>query len=319
MTDSQRRFQARRAIETASRPNGSQKKSSATAPSCRSFVHSRLSPVQATSSDERPGQRPELPRPVVAADQLPAEQHRGTGDHGVERDEQVRVGRADVHRDPRRDAGQRRDGDQPGPAAEERGDRDRADRADDDGRRVDLRVPAGGEVGGEKRAAEEPAAESGEPQVAAGRDDHEREPGGSDRAARVREVGRHRRLTITIAPSRVAGDATRPAGSARASAGRGGRAGRAPPSRSGARRAASARVASAETRTPKRVPRLRLDRVSRRARRTGRRPARPCRRPTLPGAVLGGEPERGRRPGGTALPSTFAVPVEARALAAGRA
>ena len=50
MNDSQRRFQARRAIDTASRPNGSQKKSSATAPSWRSFVHSRLSPVQATSS-----------------------------------------------------------------------------------------------------------------------------------------------------------------------------------------------------------------------------------------------------------------------------
>ena len=211
---------------------------------------------------ERPGERPELLRPVVAADQLPAEQHRGTGDHGVERDEQVRVGRADVHRDPRRDAGQRRDGDQPRPAAEERGDRDRADRADDDGRRVDLRVPAGGEVGGEKRAAERASRPA---RRAAGRGGARRSRARARRQRPGRPRGRGR-------PSPRAHDQRRGVGVAgnghdqpvapRLRAARGGRAARAPPcplrapSRQRTRR-------SAETRTPKRVPAFASDRVAR--------------------------------------------------------
>ena len=147
---------------------------------------------------ERPGERTELPRAVVAADQLPAEQRRRAGDHGVERDEQVRVGRADVHRDPRGGAGERRDGDEPRPAVEERRDPDRAERADDGRAGVDLRVPVRGEIRGEPGAPGDPGDEPGEPELAPRREDDEREPDRCERPAGVCG-GAHRFPTTTIA------------------------------------------------------------------------------------------------------------------------
>jgi len=62
-------------------------------------------------------------------------------------------------------------------------------------------MKARGEVDGQEGAAEQPGREPGDPQVTARRDDHERESGGRDRAARVGEPRRHRRLTIRSAPS----------------------------------------------------------------------------------------------------------------------
>ena len=196
---SQRRFHASRASESASSPNGSQKKSSAIAPSCRSSVQASDRPVQAISAASGPGQRTELARAGVAADELEAEQHRRPRNDRVERQQQVRVGRADVHGDARRGAGKGADGDQPRPPAEQRGEPDRAERTDDDRRPVDLRVPARREVEGEERAADEPRGEPAHPQVAARRDEEERQAGAGDRPAGVGEVGPHLGLTITAA------------------------------------------------------------------------------------------------------------------------
>ena len=90
---SQRRLQARRASESAISPNGSQKNSSATAPSCRSSVHSEREAGPGDERRQRPRQRPSSRVRRVAADELQAEQQRRADDDGVAAGEQVRVGR----------------------------------------------------------------------------------------------------------------------------------------------------------------------------------------------------------------------------------
>ena len=147
---------------------------------------------------ERPGERAELPRAAVASEQLPAEQSSHARDHRVERDEQVRVGRANVHGDPGRDAGERGDGDEPGPAVEERCDRDGAEHAHDGRAGVDLRMPVGGEIRGEPGAPGDQGDEPGQPELSPRSEDDEREPDGRDRPAGVCG-GAHRFSTTTIA------------------------------------------------------------------------------------------------------------------------
>ena len=133
---------------------------------------------------------------------------------------------------PGRGARERRDGDEPGPAPEDRGDRERPRGPDDRGGRVDLRVPGRREVHGEERAADAPRAEACEPQVAPGPGEEEPEPDRGERAADPGEVGAHRRLTISAARTRWAPTLTvsvyRPglAGARSTSSARLGRAGR---------------------------------------------------------------------------------------------
>ena len=93
------RDHGRRASATASRPNGRTKKSSSIAPCRTSLVQRSERPSHPTKSAERPRERPELAHAPVVAGELPRERDRRHGDDRVERQQQVRLGRADVHRD----------------------------------------------------------------------------------------------------------------------------------------------------------------------------------------------------------------------------
>jgi hypothetical protein len=109
---------------------------------------------EAAPGDERgEGQRngAELSATRVASEQLPGQRERGGGDHGVERHEQVRLGRADGHRDPRGDAGERGQGQQPRPAKEQRGSGGSEEEPGDGAAGQQARVPLRRQVDGEGR------------------------------------------------------------------------------------------------------------------------------------------------------------------------
>ena len=78
----------------------------------RSLLHVlRPEQAQAVPADERrdrPGERPELAGARLLAVELPGERERGDDDDAVDRQQEVRLGRADVDRDARRNAGERR-------------------------------------------------------------------------------------------------------------------------------------------------------------------------------------------------------------------
>ena len=120
---------------------------------------------------ERPGDRAELARAGVALQQLPGEQQRSGRDDRVHRHEQVRLGRADVNVDPRRDAGEHGEREHVGPAAQDvraRGGEAQAD----DGQPAEQRpVPVRSEVDGEQNRAERPGTEAHEPLHASGCDE----------------------------------------------------------------------------------------------------------------------------------------------------
>ena len=83
---------------------------------------------------ERPGGDAQLLPARVAAPELPGQEERGGRDDAVERHEQVRLGRPDGDVDPRRDAGQRHEGQEPRPAPEEERASGRQRQAEDRGR-----------------------------------------------------------------------------------------------------------------------------------------------------------------------------------------
>ena len=83
---------------------------------------------------------------AAVAEQLPGERERRDGDDAVERQQQVRLRRADVHRDARGHAGERRDREQPGHAQEDPRAAGRGDRADDRRGREQAVVPVRREV-----------------------------------------------------------------------------------------------------------------------------------------------------------------------------
>ena len=88
--------------------NGSTKKSSSIAP-CRGSCDQRsASALPADEERERPAEETELARAHVVAEELPRERERSDGDDPVQRKQQVRLRRADVHGDARRHARERR-------------------------------------------------------------------------------------------------------------------------------------------------------------------------------------------------------------------
>ena len=130
---------------------------------------------------ERVGERAELARALVASRELPGEKQGAGDDDPVERDQQVGVRRADVHRDPRRHAGERGHREQPRPAAKQDGrgacEPDSQHRCSDEQRAVAVRS----QVGHEQDAAERPQGEPGRAQVTARGDEEEREARSRDR------------------------------------------------------------------------------------------------------------------------------------------
>ena len=108
------------------------KKSSSIAPCRTSFVQRNDSALPADEERERPGERPELARARLLAEELPGERQRGHRDDAVQRQQEVRLGRADVHRDPRRHARERGEREQP---------RAGATRSTHRPRRTELRTP----------------------------------------------------------------------------------------------------------------------------------------------------------------------------------
>ena len=148
---------------------------------------------------ERQRDRAELARPRVAAQELPGQRERRGGDHRVERHEQVRLGRPDGHRDPRGDAGERRQGQQPRPAAKQGGPGGGEDEPGDGGPGEQGRVPLRRDVDGEGRCAERPGGEPGQPQRPRGSDQQHREAGGADDPGDPCELAAHETITSVCA------------------------------------------------------------------------------------------------------------------------
>ena len=149
---------------------------------------------------ERQRDGAELSRARIALDQLPRQGERGGRDHRVERDQQVRLGRADRDRDPGRDAGEGGEGEQPGPAEQQRrprgGDHDSRDRRSGEHGGVPLRR----EVDRERECGQRPGDEPCQPVRAGRREQKRHEPGRSDGPGGPCELGRHPRgLTIARA------------------------------------------------------------------------------------------------------------------------
>jgi len=116
----------------------------------------------------------ELSGAGVSLEQLPGEHQSGGGDHGVQRHEQVRLRRADGHRDPRGNAGERRQGEQPRPAAKQRGSGGGEGEPGDGAGRQQCRVALRGEVDGKGRSADRPGGERGQPLRPPGSDQQRR-------------------------------------------------------------------------------------------------------------------------------------------------
>jgi hypothetical protein len=154
---------------------------------------------------QRPGHRAELPRACVALEQFPREQDGRRGDDRVHRHEQIRLGRADVHVDPRGDARKHGEREHERPAAQH----ERAGRGEaqpDHRQPAEQRpVPVRGEVDGEQDRSERPGAQAGQPLDTRRRDEQEREPEAAEHAADVPGHG----VTVTIAFATCPCSATR--------------------------------------------------------------------------------------------------------------
>jgi len=143
--------------------------------------------------------RAELSRAGVSAQQLPGERERGGGDHGVERNEQVRLGRADGHRDPRRDAGERGQGEQPRPAEKEGGSGDRECEPGDGAAGQQGGVPLRRDVDGEDGCAEHPGGEPSQPLRPPRSEQQRREADGADDPGDPGELAAHETITSVCA------------------------------------------------------------------------------------------------------------------------
>jgi len=144
---------------------------------------------------ERPGNQAELSRPGVALQQLPGEQQRRGRDDRVHRHEQVRLGRAHVDVDPRRDAGEHGEREHVGPAADHVGAGRGEAQADDRQPAEQWPVPVRSEVDGEQDRPERPGAEADEALDAPRRHEQQREPQAAEDAAHVAGHG----VTVTTA------------------------------------------------------------------------------------------------------------------------
>jgi len=147
---------------------------------------------------ERPGDDAELLPPRVPAPELPGQQERGGRDDAVEGNEQVRFGRPDGDVDPRRNAGQRHERQQPRPAPEERRSARRERKAQNRGREQQRPVALGREVDRQQQHPERPGGEPGEALEPGRSDEQDGQPGGAEHAARAGQLGGHG-LTTTSA------------------------------------------------------------------------------------------------------------------------
>ena len=121
-----------------------------------------------------------------------ANRERRDGDDAVERQEQVRLCRADVHRDTRGHARERRDRKEPRHAQDDPGACDGEDDSEHRGRSEHAVVAVRSEVDRKAGAADRPGRKPGNPQVAPGRDEEQRDPERADRAGGLCEPGAHR-------------------------------------------------------------------------------------------------------------------------------
>jgi len=139
----------------------------------------------------------ELSRTRVSAPELPGQEEGGRGDDAVERDEQIRLGRADRDVDARGDAGEGHQRQEPGPAAEQPRAADRERDPEDGGSGQQRPVVVRCEVGRQQDDPERPGAEADESLDPTRRDDQYREPRCADHASRSSELGGHGLTTTT--------------------------------------------------------------------------------------------------------------------------
>ena len=140
-------------------------------------------------------------RDPLGREELEGERERGAGDDDVERQQQVRLRRADETGDPRRRAGEH--GDRRAPTASGRrasASDDGRERADDGGGRVDAVVAGRRERDREQPAADRPG-RRGRPtrQRPLRRDEEHREAERADDAAEARQLGVHPTTTVAFA------------------------------------------------------------------------------------------------------------------------
>ena len=190
------RDQCRRASTTASSPNGSTKKSSSIAPWRTSFVQRNVRPSHATNSASGFASGPSSRAALAVAEQLPRERDRGHGDDAVERKQQIRLRRADVHRDAGGRARERREREQPRDAhARVQPPADRRDQAEHRRSRKQAVMPVRREVDDETGAADRPGAEPSETEIATVRGDERREPDGAESARDLCDARAHATTT----------------------------------------------------------------------------------------------------------------------------
>ena len=137
---------------------------------------------------ERPRDDRELSQARVSPPELPGQEERSRGDHAVERHEEVGLGRADRDVDARRDARERDQRQEPGPAAEHPRAPDRECDPEDGGTGQQRPVAVRREVRSEQDDAQSPGDEPGEPLSPGRRGDQHREPSGAEDASRPGEL-----------------------------------------------------------------------------------------------------------------------------------
>ena len=137
---------------------------------------------------ERERYRPELARAAVTlANHLPEQREPRCGGDAVEGHEQVGVIASELDRDPHRDAGEHREGEQPRPPEKRPGERDGADQPGDTRRREQRHRDVRCEVQVNGTHTDHEQRETGDARAKADPGSDQRQPCGADDAADLRE------------------------------------------------------------------------------------------------------------------------------------
>ena len=157
-------------------------------------------PVPGDERSDRPRERAELARAIrIVPVELPGERERRNHDDAVERQEQVRLRRPDVHRNAGGHAGEGRDRQEPRDAQRRPGADRRGEREQHGGGREQAVMSVRREVDGQPRAAERPRREPRDAEIAARCHDEQREPERADRAGGLRRSRAHPTTTVVRA------------------------------------------------------------------------------------------------------------------------
>ena len=150
--------------------------------------------------------RPELARACVLAVEPPGECDRRDHDDSVQRQQEVRLRRPDMHRDPRGHTREHGRSEQPGHTKHDPGADSRLRQAEHGGTRQDAVVAVRREVDRQHPAADRPRDEPADTKLAPRCDEQQREAERAERPARLGHVRAHATTTAVLAECGPAGD-----------------------------------------------------------------------------------------------------------------